>query len=204
MKKLICAKDVEAAAKQGQKTVFTDRDTIITPMAKDAASALGVAIAENRQKQQGCQDGQVDSELIYNALRAMASRGMLQGIFDGSQAKMPYLSEHHPAGFKLVRGDSVKLDALDTGNSSNKVFCQELIGSGDRSSMNAGFMTIERCNFDWNVTCEEIYYIVEGTLTVTIDGKTFTAYPGDSLYAPKGVQVNWGAPNKVKVFYATF
>ena len=36
MKKLICAKEVEALEKQGQKVMYIDDNTLITPSAKDA------------------------------------------------------------------------------------------------------------------------------------------------------------------------
>ncbi len=42
MKRLICAKDVEALAEQGQKVMCIDADTLITPSARDAASAAGI------------------------------------------------------------------------------------------------------------------------------------------------------------------
>ena len=38
MKRLICAKEVEACAQQGHKVMYIDADTLITPSAKDAAA----------------------------------------------------------------------------------------------------------------------------------------------------------------------
>ena len=70
--------------------------------------------------------------------------------------------------------------------------------------MNAGFITIEACNFEWECACEELYHIVEGTLTVTVDGKVYTSNPGDSVFFPKGAKVIFGSPNKMKAFYATY
>lgn len=212
MKKLICAKDVEDLIKKGEKTLRIDSNTIITPSAKDAASANGIEIvcggceAASAPSAAKMQDGGIDSETIYLALKAMIEKGMLTGVFDtGSAASLPpYRAERDPSGFKLVRGGSARLEPLETGNPQDKVFYQELIGSEDRSSMNAGFMTIEKSRFDWDVACEEIYYIIEGVLTISINGQVYTAHQGDSLYCPKGAQVAWGAPDKVKVFYATY
>ncbi len=219
MRKLICAKDIEAMVKNGEHVLYVDANTIVTPSAKDMLHVNGIVItdkpqavpvkepqpAQNQPVQQGAPGGsKIDSETIYSVLKAMMEKGMLSGLLDCECEQKPYTAEYDPCGFKLVRGNTARLDVLDTGNQNDKAFYQELIGSGDHSSMNAGFMTIERSNFDWDVTCEEIYYIIEGTLTITIDGKTFVARPGDSLYAPKGSKVAWGSPDKVKVFYATF
>ena len=62
--------------------------------------------------------------------------------------------------------------------------------------MSAGFLVIENSKFDWELTYEEIDYVIEGTLTVEINGKTYTAYPGDVLFVPAGSKVVWGSPDK--------
>lgn len=218
MKKLICAKEVESLEKKGQKVMYIDCDTIITPSAKDAAAACGMEFSTQAppccedpqplqtQAQPCSNDGGIDSETIYKALQALMSKGMLNGILDGAcDSGKPYAYESDSKGmFKLVRGSTAKMEVLDTGNPNDKVFYQELIGSDDKSSMNAGFMTIERSNFDWDVQCEEIYYIVEGTLTVTLDGRVFTANPGDALFIQNGSKLAFGSADKVKVFYATY
>lgn len=220
MKKLICAKEVEALEKQGQKVMYIDADTIITPSAKDAAAACGITFSADTPAccsetaaapaapcasapQSGSENG-IDSELIYKALTALMQNGALSGILNGAAQDQPYVAEKDAAGFvKLVRGNTAKWEPLDTGNPADKVFYNELIGGDDGSSMNAGFMTIETCKFPWDVACEEIYYVVEGTLTVEEDGQVFTAHPGDCLFFQNGAKLTFGSPDKVKVFYAT-
>lgn len=209
MKKLICAKDIEAVQKKGEKVFYVDSDTIITPSAKDLAKASGIEFSTGT----GCCEakasnvintgGEVDSNLIYTVLKSLMDKGMLQGMFDSASDK-PFVAETDACGLKLVRGNTVKYEVLDTGNPSDKVFYQEVINAGDGCSMNAGFITIEGCTFDWDVACEELYHIVEGTLTVTVNGKVYTANPGDSVFFPKGAKVAFGSPNKMKAFYATY
>ncbi len=130
-------------------------------------------------------------------------KGLLNGVLDSFSNKA-YVSETDPNGLKVVRGNSVRYDVLDTGNPSDKVFYQEIINSEDGCSMNAGFITIEGCNFDWETACQELYHVVEGTLTVTVNGKVYTAQPGDSVFFPKGAKLTFGSPNKMKAFYATY
>lgn len=217
LKKLICAKEVELSGKQGQKIIYIDTDTLITPSAKDAAASYGIVFSTDRPPcgceaprtdgQQSCcktsQKESIDSELIYQALKKLLEKGMLGNLM--SAVEMPYLSEKDPEGMvKLVRGSTAKWKPLDTGNPSNKVFYNEVISASDGSSMNAGFMTIEKCDFPWDVACQEIYYVVEGTLTVKKDEQLFTARPGDVLFFRKGAKLTFGSPDKVKVFYATY
>lgn len=210
MKKLICVKDIENLQKNGQKVLYVDACTIVTPSAKDLAKAAGIEItcgdgcSEAVVKKAGNAAGaEIDSNLIYTVLKSLMDKGMLQGVFDSLQDK-PYQSETDSCGLKLVRGNTVHYEVLDTGNPADKVFYQEIINSGDGSSMNAGFITIEKCNFDWDVACEELYHVIEGTLTVATQGKVYTANPGDSLFFPKGAKVTFGSPNKMKAFYATY
>jgi ethanolamine utilization protein EutQ len=215
MKKLICAKDIEAVEKQGLKIFYIDNDTIITPSAKDAARASGIEFSTEAhvcevkasepakicEPTKGCESA-MDSDMIYKVFKAMMDKGLFNGMFDAISDK-PYISESDCGGLKVVRGKSVKLDVFDTGNPSDKVFYQEIINATDGCSMNAGFITIEGCTFDWETTCEELYHVVEGTLSVTVNGKTYTAYPSDSVFFPKGAKVAFGSPDKMKSFYAT-
>ena len=213
MKKLICAKEVEAVIKEGKKVLYIDCDTIVTPSARDAAKAAGIELSTAAPAATACCEatteavktasGEIDSNMIYNVLKLMMEKGLLQGVFEG-QPDLPYVAERDSSGLKIVRGNSVKYEALDTGNPADKVFYQEIINADDGCSMNAGFITIETCNFDWECACQELYHVVEGTLTVGVDGKVYTAGPGDSVFFPKGAKVTFGSPNKMKAFYATY
>lgn len=216
MKKLICVKDVEKLDKQGKKVFYIDGETIITPSAKDAARACGMEFStephcceeksdcctEKASKQENSSTGEVDSNMIYAVLKNMLEKGLLNGMFD-NVPNQPYTAERGSNGLKLVRGSSVKMDVFDTGNTDNKVFYQELI-SKDDSQMSAGFLTIEKSSFDWELCYEEIDYVIEGTLTLTMNGKTFTAHAGDVLFVPSGSKVTWGSPDKARVFYTTY
>lgn len=216
MKKLISVKNVEDAGKQGQKVIYIDSDTIITPSAKDAGAALGIEFSTGAplcEAKTSCEgqvselakacEGEIDSEMIYKVFKAMMDKGLLNGILDSASNK-PYSAETDSCGLKIVRGNSVRYDVLDTGNPAHKVFYQEIINKDDGSAMNAGFITMETCNFDWETACQELYYVVEGTLTVTVEGKVYTAQPGDSVFFPKGAKLAFGSPNKMKAFYATY
>lgn len=217
MKKLICAKDVEELNKQGKKVFPIDCKTIITPSAKDAAKLYGIKFSDNpacceetlvgsacekiSEVAANCGTG-IDSNMIFNVLKTLVDQGMLKGLLENVPS-LPYNYEKGPNGLKVVRGNTVKMDYFDTGIPSNKVYYQELISKED-ASMSAGFLTIEESKFDWELCYEEIDYVIEGTLTLTIDGKTYTAYPGDVLFVPSGSKVVWGSPDKAKLFYVTY
>lgn len=208
MKRLVSAKELEAFVKEGKKVFTIDSDTIITPSAKDIAKANGItfsteqpSVCEKVAETVKASAGGVDSDLIYTVLKAMMDKGLLKGILDAAPDQ-PYNADMN-SGIKVVRGNSVRMDYFDTGNPDAKVYYQELI-SKDESAMSAGFLTIEKSSFEWNLTYEEIDYVIEGTLEITINGKKITAYPGDVVFVPSGSNVVWGSPDKVRLFYTTY
>lgn len=212
MKKLICIKDIETLIKQGETKFYVDDNVIITPSAKDLAKANGIVFStevpkcevQNSEIPKVCADG-MDSEMLLSFFKSMMEKGLLQEMLNclKKDKDMPYVSECDSGGLKVVRGNTVKMDVFDTGNPNAKAYYQELV-SKNESKMSAGFLVIENSKFDWELTYEEIDYVIEGTLTIEINGKTFTAYPGDVLFVPSGSKVVWGSPDKARVFYSTY
>jgi ethanolamine utilization protein EutQ len=146
----------------------------------------------------------MDNEMLLTFFKTMMDKGLLQEMLNClNKPNAPYSFESDKGGLKVVRGNTVKMDVFDTGNPNAKAYYQELV-SKEESKMSAGFLTIENSRFDWELTYEEIDYVIEGTLTVEINGKTYTAYPGDVLFVPSGSKVVWGSPDKARVFYTTY
>lgn len=112
----------------------------------------------------------------------------------------PYEAEGLDCGFKVVRGSTVSMEVLETGQPGTSAYYQEVSGEG---SVHTGFLNIEDSQFDWIIECEEHNYVIEGSVSVTVGGKVFTAHAGDVLYFPKGTRVIWDAAGKVRIFYAT-
>ena len=61
MKRLICAKEVEACAQQGHKVMYIDADTLITPSAKDAAAHSRVKQHRHRMRTHALRQQQAES-----------------------------------------------------------------------------------------------------------------------------------------------
>ena len=214
MKKLICAKDIDALVQKGETTLYVNAKTILTPSARDAALVAGVEIVEGQAPVAPATaasavaaavapagDPEITSDMIYAVLKSMLGKGMLKDLLDGMQ-DVPYVSESHENGLKLVRGNTVKMEKLDTGNPNDKVCYREMVGKGE-AKLSAGFLEIENSRFDWELSYEEIDYVLEGSLTVEVDGKSFTANAGDMFFLPEGSKVVMGA-EKARIFYATY
>ncbi|WP_124065830.1 cupin domain-containing protein [Clostridium sp. E02] len=201
MKQLICANDVEALHTEGKQICYVASDSIITPSAKDAAVNYGISFCDKADEPTkdicGTSNLNIDSETIYKVLKTLMEKGLLSDVLK------PYESESHKNGLKVIRGSSVKMDVFETEDPSVKAYYQELV-SKEESQISAGFLVIDHSKFEWELTYEEIDYVIEGTLTVTIDGKTYTANAGDVLFVPSGSKVIWGSPDKARIFYATY
>lgn len=213
MKKLVCVKEVLALAQKGEKVMYIDSDTLITPSARDEAANAGIEFCEGEAPcctaaaSSGCNAsaGGVDSEVIYSALKTLMEKGMLGQVMSAVGQDVPYISEGNAEGtVKLVRSGTAKwLPLFEDGDLVDKVFYNELIGAADGSSMNAGFITIDRCSFPWETACQELYYVVEGTLVIGDGTREFVANAGDCLFFENGKSLTFGSPNKMKAFYAT-
>ena len=130
---------------------------------------------------------------------------MLDKVADICGQDIPYVSESScDKAVKLVRGNSAQwLPLFEEGPLVDKVYYNELVNADDGSQINAGFITIDNCEFPWLTECQEMYYIVEGTLTIKKGTQTFVANAGDVMFFEKGADLTFGSPNKMKAFYAT-
>lgn len=193
MKKLICAEDVTKAHEAGA-TLCVDANTIITPAAQDLIDELKLPLKEccEAEKAAGCLPDDLNKETLLSLLKMILANDAA-----------PFQCEQHANGLKVVKGNSVEMVPFETGNPADKVFYQELI-SKNESSISAGFLEIDHSQFDWELSYEEIDYVISGTLEITIEGKKYTANPGDVVFVPKGSKVTWASPDKVKLFYATY
>ncbi|BFH68767.1 ethanolamine utilization protein EutQ [Paenibacillus dendritiformis] len=208
MKKLICAADVEEWAASGQKRCCIDSNTIVTPAARDKARELGVEFTHEpcgtlSSGAAGCQtQDDLDMNAIFTFFKMLSEKGLVEKLL-GTALEPPYQAETDPAGLKLVRGRTVKMEACETGTSGAKVYRQEVIGKPD-CSMSAGFLTVDHDSFSQVTAREETYIVLEGTLDVTLNERTFTAREGDVIFIPKGVQATKGSPDCARMFYMTY
>lgn len=204
MKTLISLKEVENALAQGDTTLFIDENTIITPSARDAAAAGGLCFEEKSSDVCATTQAQGDNDLIYRALQILMEKGMMGPLLQAFGKDIPYVSEGDRAGMlKLVRGESAQWLPLETNTAGAKAFYNTLIDRADGAAMTAGFMKIDQGAFPWVTECQEIYYVVEGSLTVEKDGQRFKAYSGDCLFFKKGTHIALSVQEPVKVFYVT-
>ena len=61
---------------------------------------------------------------------------------------------------------------------------------------------IENIAYDWTVTYDEVLYVLEGELRVTVGDEAFDCEPGDFLWLPKGTALNYAADSRAVALFA--
>lgn len=108
------------------------------------------------------------------------------------------------AGVKVVRGGSVKLERFAAAGDGKNVQLKDVVTAADRSPMSAGFMAWSAADsFAWELTYDEVDYVLEGELHVKIDGRVIEAGAGDVVFIPRGSRIVFGTPSSVRLFYVT-
>jgi ethanolamine utilization protein EutQ len=110
-----------------------------------------------------------------------------------------------PSGVVVVRGESVKLARFAGAGADRNVGLLDVVTREQGSPMAAGFMKFGKADsFPWRLDYDEVDYVVEGILHITVDGRVVEGRVGDVLYVPKGSSIVFGTPNRVHVFYVTY
>lgn len=108
------------------------------------------------------------------------------------------------SGVVVVRGQSVTLAHFAPAGVQKNVQLVDVITRQHGSPMAAGFMSFARADaFEWRLDYDEIDYVLEGVLHITIGGRVVEGKAGDVLYIPKGSAITFGTPTRTKVFYVT-
>ncbi|NCB62497.1 MAG: DUF861 domain-containing protein [Clostridia bacterium] len=110
-------------------------------------------------------------------------------------------------GVMAVRVPQIRVseaDRMDTGRSCDKVYTHDLFSLSESPRLGAGLMEMEHTTFPWTLNYDEMDYVIEGTLSILINGKTVTAGPGEILYIPKGSAIQFSVPEKARFLYFVY
>lgn len=206
MKKLITVEEVRQRGKSGGgNVIYIDSNTLITPGAKDMASELGFEIiyggcgGVERMVEEELKDKAVSDDVIGRIVNEV-----LKAVAAADTANHQILKECDPSGIRLVRGESVTLDRFDTGVASDKVGIKEILNIRECPNLATGFMEIEKTSFDWTLGYDELDYIIEGDMDITVDGKTYRGRAGDVFFIPMNTSITFGSPNYCKFFFTAY
>jgi ethanolamine utilization protein EutQ len=177
------AADIAQLARQ-QKSDFLllGPDDVVTHEAVDLARALGV-------------------RLVRETAGSKPITGSPPLTGRGSPGVAPPLPP-----LKMVLGSSVILDPFGEGLATpgTNVRLKDVVTSADGSSMAAGYMMLEKGEFPWTLTYDEVDIVLEGELVITRGSISAHGRPGDVIFIPKGSSITFGTPNRVRFIYVAF
>jgi ethanolamine utilization cobalamin adenosyltransferase len=107
---------------------------------------------------------------------------------------------------KMVIGSSVIMEPFGTelATPGANVRLKDVVTSADGSSMAAGYMALEKGEFPWTLTYDEVDIVLEGELVITRGSVAAHAKTGDVIFIPKGSSITFGTPSHVRFIYVAF
>ncbi len=182
-RQLFVAADIRRLAReQKSDLLILSPEDIVTPEAVDTARELGVRLVYEKP---GASPG------------AAPPPGSLPG--DRSQpAKLPPL--------KVVKGGAVELDSFGEGLATPgaNVRLKDVVTQADGSPMAAGCMALDKGEFPWTLTYDEVDVVLEGELVIRRGAQEVRGGPGDVIFIPKGSSITFGTPSKVRFVYVAY
>ena len=168
------------ARQQNSNVLVLSPEDVITQEAEDVADALGIRLVRET----------AGSKPIKTPISP--------GSTDLTSMGLPPL--------KVVHGAGVSMEPFRKGlvTPGTNVQLKDVVSSIDGSPMAAGFMTLDKGEFSWTLTYDEMDVVLEGELVVTRGGEVVRGGVGDVIFIPKGSNITFGAPDKVRFVYVTF
>lgn len=108
------------------------------------------------------------------------------------------------SGVLRVEVDSVTPEPFDTGKPGDKVLLKDIVTLEESPRIGAGLMEMTETTFDWTLHYDEFDYIIDGELTIIVDGNKVTGKKGDVIYIPKDTSIQFSTEKYAKFMYFTY
>lgn len=217
---VITAVDVLDAAQAGRKSIpALPGECIVTAGARDKASELGIVLDEGATvpgspggaaPAAGAPANEADTvvhevcDLLKHRIASGTDPRQLERLVREVVAAKLSGADSDPSARKVegvcfVSGRRLLETPAGPVPVAEKVLVAEAIRCGENPPLCGGFMEWEKASFRRSVELPEIEIVIEGELHLTVGGKTLVAKAGDMLYFPKGAEVVYTAPAKVRL-----
>jgi ethanolamine utilization protein EutQ len=223
-KRVITEADVVEAAEAGSKIIEAPLgECIVTYGAREKALSLGIHIqeADSKGTSSSSQEyylktsqtedvvGQV-TRLIKDRLPTDLSPEKLETLV--RQVATAHLSnsqtpgKHNPdqvvtqtGGVCFVKGNMIPGELTGPIPVEEKVMVADAFKCSPDSTLAGGYMEWSKASFNRTVDNNEINIVIDGELNLSVDGQTSVVEQGDMVYLPRGTQVTYSAPGRVKL-----
>jgi ethanolamine utilization protein EutQ len=179
-KQLFTAADIRRIANDLRSTLLVVApDDLITPEATDVARELGV-------------------QIVREAANTKAAATTPPSFSHASSASLPPL--------KVAKGAGVLMEAFgnESATPGTNVRLKDVITSDDGSPMAAGYMALNKGEFAWTLSYDEIDIVLEGELVIKRGNEVVRGGPGDTIFIPRGSSITFGTPSHARFVYVAF
>lgn len=76
----------------------------------------------------------------------------------------------------------------------------EICGTKDGTDLGVGFARLSKASIEWTTRYDEVLIVLEGRVTVRLEGETLEAWPRDSIWLPKGTSLVYEAEEALVVY----
>ncbi|MCQ8212689.1 hypothetical protein NON08_09175 [Cetobacterium somerae] len=196
MKKLICAKDLEKIVVDGVKEIEIDKDTILTPSAKDIIKNNEIKILIKEKKSQDNLFENMDMEKLMEFFKVVSKdQGLQKAIMKILLNEKKFEKETDLTGFTLIKGDTIKYDKIFK---NLNIFSQDLVKTKDEI---IGFLKIDGDSFIKKTKSKGNLYVVDGEIDVILNGKRYFGKKGDLINIPEKIELKIGSKNIATLLY---
>ena len=164
------------------------------------------AVDIRRLREQGTRVLVLDqADLISPEALDVAREAGIEVHRPGAAPAMPLSTVALPP-LKVVARGSVSLQPFGEGLATPgaDVRLQDVITSDDRTPMAVGYMSLERGDFPWTLTYDEVDIVLEGELVIARGREVVRGGPGDVIFIPKGSSITFGTPSRARFVYVTY
>jgi ethanolamine utilization protein EutQ len=133
-------------------------------------------------------------------------RDLVRSVLAETLKELTPPAEKHvdKSGVLCVKTHTVKGEPFDTGKEWDNVKLTDVVTLDESPRMGAGIMEMVKTTFDWFLNYDEFDYIIDGSLSIIIDGNTITGNKGDLLFIPKGSKIQFSAPDFARFLYISY
>ncbi|MEM6589298.1 MAG: cupin domain-containing protein [Pseudomonadota bacterium] len=105
---------------------------------------------------------------------------------------------------QLIKWDVVEERYNAMAEKDSDTYIKPMVTSAMSQTMCGGINVLKNIVVPWDLTCDEIIYVLEGTFRLTCDGETYICNRGDVLYVPKDNHITYEADERCVIFYAAY
>lgn len=198
--------------------VFLPDNSILTPSAKDFAAQAGLTVMRGDVKVMAPSASKADlmrqakdekpvkqgQKVINEAPQAnnCVSDSMIMDVVQKVMGDMIKPACENPQ-FTHISHDEIKIEPLAKAPTGQNIKMIDVITTRE-ANLAAGFMIFGKSTLPWQLSCDQIYYIVAGDFELRIGDKVHKCKTGDVLAIPKGASVVCGSSSYAKVFYVAY